>query len=63
MPPKFSFLKYMRQNCLPQEVKTNFVCQDIIYKLDILKDALKFIDNETKIYPIWLCPAKAMDTG
>ena len=35
-----------------------FFLQDYIYKLEKLKDALVHVDEQTEIYPIWLCPLR-----
>ena len=58
MPPKFSLLKLLRQKTVTEEQQNNFVCQDFGYTLDILKECLKFVDEKTKVYPIWLCPTR-----
>ena len=58
MPPKFSLLKWLRKNLVPEEQNANFVCQDFGYELKQLKQSLIFVDKETKIYPLWLCPTR-----
>eukprot|EP00095_Tigriopus_kingsejongensis_P006791 maker-scaffold608_size125128-snap-gene-0.16 protein:Tk06791 transcript:maker-scaffold608_size125128-snap-gene-0.16-mRNA-1 annotation:"delta -sterol reductase" len=58
MPPKFSLLKWLRKNLVPKEQNENFVCQDFGYELSALKASLKFVDEQTKVYPIWLCPTR-----
>lgn len=58
MPPKFSLLKWLRKNLVPKEQNENFVCQDFGYELEKLQDSLKFVDEQTKVYPIWLCPTR-----
>ena len=37
--------------------------QDFGVPIRHLKKSLEFFHEEVEIYPIWLCPAKAMDTG
>lgn len=59
MPPKFSLLKLMKQNLAPDEKNVNqTVIQDFGYNLHELKEGLAFVDKETKIYPLWLCPTR-----
>ena len=58
MPPKFSLIKWMKQTLLPKEDNINFVCQDFGFKLEDLKDSLKYSDEIFKVYPIWLCPTR-----
>lgn len=59
LPPKQSLLKWMRTNLVPADNNENFsyTVQDYGYPLEILKPCLEFVDEQTKIYPLWLCPA------
>jgi len=59
MPPKYSFLKRIWQTIMrtaPPNV--DLVLQDYILRQHDLKESLLRIDEEMKIYPIWLCPVK-----
>ncbi|XP_040577304.2 LOW QUALITY PROTEIN: delta(24)-sterol reductase-like [Lepeophtheirus salmonis] len=58
MPPKFSFLKALKHRFNTPDQINNFVCQDFGFSLTQLKEALEFVDEQTKVYPIWLCPIK-----
>jgi len=60
MPIKLSLLKILGQMMTPPEEERteHLVVQDLIFNLDDLKEALTFIDQQTEIYPIWLCPAR-----
>lgn len=66
MPIRFSLLKWLGQRLTPPEAHAKLVLQDYILKLDHLKETLAYIHQETKVYPIWLCPTKrpeAYDAG
>ena len=39
-------------------MKNTRTLQDFGYNLDELKEGLEFVDKETKIYPLWLCPTR-----
>ena len=57
MPPKFSFFKMLRVFMKQTgEEPPNLVAQDIGFPLENVADALKFVNQETEIYPLWLCP-------
>ena len=60
MPPKFSFIKLLRQNLLPKGFKDhyNMVLQDFGFELKDLKHALEFVHAQTEVYPVWLCPSR-----
>jgi len=58
MPPKFSFLKWVKQTLAPEEDNKLMVVQDFGYNLSELKEGLDFVDKQTKIYPLWLCPTR-----
>ena len=57
MPPKFSFFKmlriFMKQT---GEEPPNLIAQDIGFTMETMSDALKYVNDETNIYPLWLCP-------
>ena len=36
------------------------ILKDFGYNLHELKEGLEFVDRETKIYPLWLCPTRHM---
>ena len=63
LPFNFGLLKWIRLKFLPEQATDNFVCQDFGLPLGLLKDGLEFYHETVEVYPIWLCPAKAMDTG
>ncbi|CAB4056696.1 DHCR24 [Lepeophtheirus salmonis] len=58
MPPKFSFLKALRQYFSCQSKVNTFICQDLGFRSTELVEALDFIDQTTKVYPLWICPIK-----
>jgi len=58
MPPKFSLLKWVKQTLTPEEENKVMVVQDFGYNLSELKEGLDFVDKQTKIYPLWLCPTR-----
>ena len=57
MPPKFSFFKMLRifMKQTGEEPK-NLIAQDIGFPLENMSKALKYVNTETNIYPLWLCP-------
>jgi len=63
LPYNFGLLKKIREAWLPEEATNNFVLQDFGLPLRHLKKGIEFYHDEVDVYPIWLCPAKAMDTG
>ncbi len=40
-----------------------YVPKDFGLPLKLLKKGIEFYHDEVEVYPIWLCPAKAMDVG
>ena len=48
---------------MPDEATNNCVLQDFGFPLRHFKKAIEFSHDEIDLYPIWLCPGKAMDTG
>ena len=63
MPYNFGLLKKIREACVPEGATNNTIIQDFGLPIRLLKKSLEFYHDEVEIYPIWLCPAKAMDTG
>ena len=63
LPYNFGLLKLIRQAWIPEEATNNFVLQDFGLPLRHLKRGIEFYHEAVEVYPIWLCPAKAMDTG
>jgi len=63
LPYNFGLLKKIREACVPEEATNNMVVQDFGFPLGYLKKAIEFFHEQVEVYPIWLCPAKAMDTG
>ena len=62
MPIKFHLLKFLRTMVEGGADKgaPDLVVQDYIFKIDKLVDAIKFVTKEAEIYPLWLCPARAI---
>ena len=48
---------------IPQDEVDNFVVQDFGIPSKYLKESVEFFDDTVGIYPLWLCPARALDTG
>ena len=63
LPFNFGLLKKIREAFLPEEATNNFVLQDFGLPLRHLKKGIEFYHDEIDVYPVWLCPAKAMDSG
>lgn len=63
MPYNFGLLKRIREACIPEEATNNFVLQDFGLPLRHLKKGIEFYHEQVEVYPVWLCPAKAFDTG
>ena len=63
LPYNFGLLKKIREACVPEEATNNMVVQDFGFPLGYLNKAIEFFHEQVEVYPIWLCPAKAMDTG
>ena len=60
MPLKHCFLKWIRTFFpVNKEDMWNFLCQDFIYDIKDLKHALVYCNEETNVYPVWLCPSKS----
>ena len=56
LPPKYSLLKYVRLNVVPQEALKTFFCQDFVVNIKTIKKSIEFFHENLKIYPIWICP-------
>jgi len=63
LPFNYGLLKRIREAFIPNDTTSNCVIQDFGVPIRHLKKSLEFFHEEVEIYPIWLCPAKAMDTG
>jgi delta24-sterol reductase len=63
LPYNYGLLKKIREAVVPEEATNNFVLQDFGLPLRHLTKAIEFFHQIVNVYPIWLCPAKAMDTG
>ena len=61
--PKVSLMKYSMTRQLRRRSIKNRVAQDIIIPLDKMEEALKIIDHDYGIYPLWVCPVKLFDHG
>ena len=59
LPLKFALLKFLNNKFGRGQLEgTDWVCQDFIFKLEYLKEAIEKVDDATGIYPIWLCPSR-----
>ena len=38
------------------EEPPNLIAQDIGFPMEKMYDALKYVNDETNIFPVWLCP-------
>ena len=56
MPPKISLLKRTQGKTIKALYEKFHFLQDILLPLSSLEKALALIENELRIYPIWLCP-------
>eukprot|EP00095_Tigriopus_kingsejongensis_P005765 maker-scaffold51_size454968-snap-gene-3.27 protein:Tk05765 transcript:maker-scaffold51_size454968-snap-gene-3.27-mRNA-1 annotation:"24-dehydrocholesterol reductase" len=62
MPPKHAMVKMLKENFVPANMLNNFVCQDLAVQFKDLRGLTELVDEETKVYPIWLCPCNHLLT-
>ncbi len=55
---KTYLLIIIQENFVPSDALSQFYCQDFGIALDQLKPLIKLVDQDTNIYPIWLCPTR-----
>uniref|UniRef100_M4DQP5 Delta(24)-sterol reductase n=1 Tax=Brassica campestris TaxID=3711 RepID=M4DQP5_BRACM len=58
MPPKVSLLKATQGEAIRNYYHEMHVIQDMLVPLYKVGDALKWVDREMEVYPLWLCPHK-----
>ena len=63
LPYNYCMLKRIREACIPEEAVSTMVVQDFALPIRHLKKGIEFYHQECQVYPVWLCPAKCMDTG
>ena len=63
LPYNYGLLKLINENLMPKGVTDNFVVQDFGIPSKYLKKAVEYYHEEVEIYPLWLCPALALETG
>ncbi|XP_035716516.1 delta(24)-sterol reductase [Folsomia candida] len=47
--------------CFRRIFEINLVLQDFIVPIDKMKMALQFFHDQVEVYPVWLCPVKAIN--
>ena len=63
LPYNYGLLKLINEKVMPEGLTDNFVTQDFGIPSRFLKKAVEFYHDQVEIYPLWLCPAVALDTG
>ena len=63
LPYNYGLVKLINTYLIPKDVVDNFVVQDFGIPSKYLKKSIEFFDDTVEIYPLWLCPARALDTG
>lgn len=58
MPPKPSLLKRTQTEALRNLYENHHMVQDMLVPMSKLDECLDIFQNETAIYPLWLCPFK-----
>lgn len=61
--PKISLMKYSMTRELRRRALKNRVAQDIIIPVRHMTEALRFIDAQYGIYPLWVCPVRLFNHG
>jgi delta24-sterol reductase len=61
--PKISLMKYSMTKELRRRALKNRVAQDIIIPIEEMSEALRHIDNNYRIYPLWICPVRLFNHG
>ena len=58
LPPRHAMIKLLKENFVPDGKINNFVCQDFGIRIEDLRPLMEVVDEETKVYPLWLCPTR-----
>ena len=61
--PKVSLMKFSMTKELRKRAFSNRVAQDILIPVEDMEEAIKLVDADYNIYPVWLCPVKITDYG
>jgi hypothetical protein len=56
-----SFLKLTQTEAIRELYETQHVIQDMLVPMSKCQEALTVFDDEYDIYPLWVCPYKAVD--
>lgn len=59
--PKVSLMKFSMTKELRKRAFSNRVAQDILIPVENMEEAIRNVDLDYNIYPIWLCPVKIFD--
>jgi delta24-sterol reductase len=60
VPPKVSFLKLTQTQAIRDLYDRSHVIQDMLVPMNNLKQAYAVFDKEYDVYPLWLCPYRAV---
>ena len=61
LPPHISLLKYTETETT-KRLRENFhIVQDILMPISNLENALKYLHEHLRIYPLWLCPMQIFE--
>ncbi|KAL3280089.1 hypothetical protein HHI36_017594 [Cryptolaemus montrouzieri] len=58
VPPKVSLMKLTQTDTIKKLYENNHVIQDMLIPLSYLKESIDFFEQQTGIYPLWICPFK-----
>jgi delta24-sterol reductase len=61
--PKVSLMKFSMTKELRKRAFANRVAQDILIPVEDMEEAIRMVDTDYNIYPVWLCPVKLVDYG
>lgn len=56
LPPKISFLKATNIAMVRSHYERHHIDQGLMVPMNRLSETIDFVDLETEIYPLWLCP-------
>eukprot|EP00921_Rhytidocystis_pertsovi_P008969 GHVQ01014524.1.p1 GENE.GHVQ01014524.1~~GHVQ01014524.1.p1 ORF type:complete len:501 (+),score=46.83 GHVQ01014524.1:113-1615(+) len=56
LPPPHGLVKRV-MSLVPKPALDELVIQDFIFQMRDMKEALRMVDNDAGVYPLWLCPA------
>lgn len=62
MPVKVSLLKLTQTKTIKKLYENNHIIQDLMVPVTSLSRCIDAIDDLTKLYPLWLCPFKLMQS-